>query len=67
MCSLLLALVKDNTAFVSPEDFQGILRRDAIYNAIGLVSFELFDQVSICKLLALMIIFPSLLYVEGHN
>ncbi|XP_065567259.1 importin-11-like [Artemia franciscana] len=45
MCSLLLALVKDNTAFVSAEDFQGILRRDAIYNALGLVSFELFDQI----------------------
>ncbi len=31
---------------VSPQDLRGLLHKDAIYNAVGLAAFDLYDEVS---------------------
>ncbi|KAJ8915196.1 hypothetical protein NQ315_015419 [Exocentrus adspersus] len=42
---VILELVTDTNVLVPPEDMQGILRKDAVYNAVGLCAFDLYDEV----------------------
>ncbi|KAL0270682.1 UNVERIFIED_CONTAM: hypothetical protein PYX00_008008 [Menopon gallinae] len=42
---VLLELIQKNHHLVSPQDMDGILRKDAVYNAIGLAAFDLYDEV----------------------
>lgn len=42
---VILELVSDTNVLVPPEDMQGILRKDAVYNAVGLCAFDLYDEV----------------------
>lgn len=42
---VILELVADTNVLVPPEDMQGILRKDAVYNAVGLCAFDLYDEV----------------------
>ncbi|CAG9854440.1 unnamed protein product [Phyllotreta striolata] len=42
---VLLELIAETNAIVPPNDIQGILKKDAVYNAVGLCAFDLFDEV----------------------
>lgn len=42
---VILELVAESNVLVPPEDMQGILRKDAVYNAVGLCAFDLYDEV----------------------
>jgi len=40
-----MEMIQSNHALVSPSDLNAILRKDAVYNAVGLAAFELYDEV----------------------
>ena len=42
---VLLSLMNDAIKMTDPTNFQGILSKDAVYNAFGLTSFELLEEV----------------------
>ena len=42
---VIMEFVRMSHNHVQPSDFQGILQKDAIYNAVGLAAFELFDEI----------------------
>lgn len=42
---VLLEMIQSNHALVSPSDLNAILRKDAVYNAVGLAAFDLYDEV----------------------
>ncbi|XP_050703049.1 importin-11-like [Eriocheir sinensis] len=42
---VLMEMVQSSHNPVSPSDFMGILQKDAVYNAVGLAAFELFDDI----------------------
>ncbi|XP_075209818.1 importin-11-like [Lycorma delicatula] len=46
LCPVLVDLIRHNHVPVSPDDLPGILAKDAIYNAIGLAPFELYDEIN---------------------
>ncbi len=41
----LLAMLNDSMGLIPPNDMSRIIKKDALYNAIGLAAFELFDEV----------------------
>lgn len=43
---VLVELVNVNHPLAHPDDMNAILRKDAVYSAIGLAAFELYDEVS---------------------
>ena len=43
---VLTSLMNKTMTAVDPSDIQGILSKDAVYNAVGLSSFDLFDEVN---------------------
>lgn len=44
---LLMEMIRETSCIVSPEDMQGILRKDAVYNAVSLATFYMCDEVSV--------------------
>ncbi|KAL1117813.1 hypothetical protein AAG570_004128 [Ranatra chinensis] len=42
---VLVELIRNNHGLVDPSDFQAILAKDAVYNAIGLAAFDMYDEV----------------------
>ena len=42
---LLVSLVRNNHAPVDPANLTAILQKDAIYNAVGLAAFDLYDEI----------------------
>lgn len=42
---VILELVAETNMLVSPDDMQAILKKDAVYNAVGLCAFELYDEI----------------------
>lgn len=40
-------MIRETNCMVSPEDMAGILRKDAVYNAVGLAAYDMYDEVSI--------------------
>ncbi|VEN37849.1 unnamed protein product [Callosobruchus maculatus] len=42
---VILDLLSTANALVSPDDINGILKKDAIYNAVGLCAFDLYEEV----------------------
>uniref|UniRef100_A0A8D8V4U8 Importin-11 n=1 Tax=Cacopsylla melanoneura TaxID=428564 RepID=A0A8D8V4U8_9HEMI len=44
---LLLSLLKEYRPPASPSDMQRILVKDAVYNAIGLAAFDLYDEINV--------------------
>ena len=42
---LLVSLVRDNHTPVDPDNLTAILHKDAIYNAVGLAAFDLYDEI----------------------
>lgn len=46
MAPVLVELVNTTFEIVPPDNLQAILNKDAIYNAVGLAAFDLYDEVS---------------------
>ncbi|XP_072393190.1 importin-11-like [Diabrotica undecimpunctata] len=42
---VVLELVAETNVLVSPNDMQAILKKDAVYNAVGLCAFDLYDAI----------------------
>ncbi|KAK7116601.1 hypothetical protein V1264_002257 [Littorina saxatilis] len=42
---VLLQLVEVNQGPCNPDDMQAVLKKDAVYDAVGLASFDLFDEI----------------------
>lgn len=42
---LLNLIIQNNQLVINPQDMDAILRKDAIYNAVGLAAFDLYDEV----------------------
>ena len=42
---LLGLIIQNNQLVANPQDMDAILRKDAIYNAVGLAAFDLYDEV----------------------
>ena len=38
-------MLNESMALIPPNDMSRIIKKDALYNAIGLAAFELFDEV----------------------
>lgn len=47
LAPILLEMIRETNCMVSPEDMAGILRKDAVYNAVGLAAYDMYDEVSI--------------------
>uniref|UniRef100_A0A0P4WDI7 Importin N-terminal domain-containing protein n=1 Tax=Scylla olivacea TaxID=85551 RepID=A0A0P4WDI7_SCYOL len=45
LTAVLMEMVQSSHNPVDPSDFMGILQKDAVYNAVGLAAFELFDDI----------------------
>lgn len=43
---VLIEMIRETNCIVPPEDMQGILRKDAVYNAVSLATFYMYDDVS---------------------
>lgn len=43
--SVVLELVRETNVLVPPEDMQGVLRKDAVYNAVGLAKYNMYEGV----------------------
>ena len=41
----LISMLNESMALIPPNDMSRIIKKDALYNAIGLAAFELFDEV----------------------
>lgn len=39
-------MVAEANSLVPPDDMQAILKKDAVYNAVGLCAFDMYDEVS---------------------
>ena len=42
---MLVSLVKESSGPVSPQDLRALLHKDAVYNAVGLAAFDLYDDI----------------------
>lgn len=42
---ILLEMIRSNETLVDPSDLGAILQKDAVYKAVGLAAFELYDEV----------------------
>lgn len=38
-------MLNESMGLIPPDDMNRIIKKDALYNAIGLAAFELFDEV----------------------
>ncbi|KAI4458349.1 importin-7 8 11 [Holotrichia oblita] len=45
LAPILLEMIRETNCMVSPEDMAGILRKDAVYNAVGLAAYDMYDEV----------------------
>lgn len=45
---VIIQLVRENYQPVSPFDLTAVRRKDAVYLAVGLGAFDLYDEVTIC-------------------
>ncbi|XP_066994048.1 importin-11 [Anabrus simplex] len=43
---VLLEMIQENHGLVPPSDLNAILRKDAVYNAVGLAAYDLYDEVN---------------------
>ena len=46
---VLLDMIRSNETLVDPSDLGAILQKDAVYKAVGLAAFELYDEVMMTK------------------
>lgn len=47
LAPVILEMIRETNCIVAPEDTQGILRKDAVYNAVNLAAYDLYDEVSL--------------------
>lgn len=47
LAPVLLEMVQETNCIVAVDDLDGILRKDAVYNAVGLAAFDMYEQVSL--------------------
>lgn len=45
LAPIVVDMVRNNSTPVPPSDLNGILHKDAIYNAVGLAAFDLYDEI----------------------
>ena len=45
LAPMLVSLVKESSGPVSPHDLRALLHKDAVYNAVGLAAFDLYDDI----------------------
>ena len=45
LAPMLVTLVKNSSGSVSSQDLRSILHKDAVYNAVGLAAFDLYDDI----------------------
>ncbi|KAK9880322.1 hypothetical protein WA026_010202 [Henosepilachna vigintioctopunctata] len=45
LAPVLVDLIRESSGLVPPEDMQGILKKDAVYNAVSLAAFDLYEEV----------------------
>ncbi|GJQ74570.1 Ranbp11 [Trypoxylus dichotomus] len=45
LAPILLEMIRETNCMVSPDDMGGILRKDAVYNAVGLAAYDMYDEV----------------------
>lgn len=45
LAPVLMELIESSNCLVSPDDLPAILRKDAIYNAVGLAGFDLYEEI----------------------
>ena len=45
LAPMLVSLVKESSGPVSPQDLRALLHKDAVYNAVGLAAFDLYDDI----------------------
>ncbi|XP_044757044.1 importin-11 [Coccinella septempunctata] len=45
LAPVLLDLIRETSGLVPPEDMPGILKKDAVYNAVALAAFDLYEEV----------------------
>lgn len=43
---VLIEMIRETNCIVPPENMHGILRKDAVYNAVSLATFYMYDDVS---------------------
>lgn len=46
LAPVLVEMIRETNCIVSPDDLQGILRKDAVYNAVALAAYNMYDEVS---------------------
>lgn len=49
LASVLVDLIQKHHQPVEPSDLHAILLKDAVYNAVGLAAFDLYDEVNITQ------------------
>lgn len=42
---VVLDMIRETNTMVAPNDMQGILKKDAVYNAVGLAAYHLYGEV----------------------
>ncbi|KAL3277503.1 hypothetical protein HHI36_012849 [Cryptolaemus montrouzieri] len=45
LAPVLLDLIRETSGLLPPEDIQGILKKDAVYNAVALAAFDMYEEV----------------------
>lgn len=61
----IIELVNACSNIVEPNDFHGIRHKDAVYNALGLAAFDLFDDIDIDRLFSTTLV--KELRIQGAN
>lgn len=46
LAPVLLEMIRETNCIISPDDLQSILAKDAVYNAVGLATYDMYDEVS---------------------
>jgi hypothetical protein len=55
-------MLNESMALIPPNDMNRIIKKDALYNAIGLAAFELFDEVDFDRWFS-----QVYLFIHYHN
>ena len=63
-------MLNESMGLIPPNDMSRIIKKDALYNAIGLAAFELFDEVDFDRWFSqvrIFFLFFRLHYLHRHN
>ncbi|KAK9506660.1 hypothetical protein O3M35_008554 [Rhynocoris fuscipes] len=65
LAPLVVELVRENHALAGPDDIPAILNKDAVYNAVGIAAFDLYDEVNFDEWLTTTLV--NELRIPGSN